>query len=190
MKRRFLLALVVVGLAGGGAGSAAAQSWGPLSVEARLDAAFPRGALAERWGTGIGFGVTAAARLLPSASLYAGYGYTRFDLDFLDEVHAVDSGFSGGLRLARAVPLGEVAVEPWAAAGLLLHEVEIRGSSTAEGGDSRPGFEAAGGVAVMLPYGLRFTTRLGYRQYDGRILSTERERVSYFSAGTGIGVSF
>jgi opacity protein-like surface antigen len=169
---------------------AAAQSPVPFSVEARAEAAFPRGALDERWGMGAGFGVNATVQLVPNYGLYGGYSRVVFDLDPLDDLQAVDSGFAIGLT--RAFPVAGPAIVPWIGSGLLIHDLQLRDrvDDRTASGDSQLGFEIGGGVAVALSRNIRLTPGIGYRQYGARILGEERETVQYFSAGVGLNVGF
>jgi len=171
----------------GTAGEAAAQSPIPLSVEVRADAAFPRGALEERWGTGIGFGVNATVQLVPNYGLYGGYSRTVFDTDVADVQSAVISGFSVGLT--RSFPVAGPALVPWVGTGLLIHDLTIEGRPGG-GSDSELGFEVGGGVAVALTPRVRLTPGIGYRQFGARVLGAERETVQNFSAGVGLNVAF
>jgi hypothetical protein len=171
----------------GAAEVAAAQSPIPFSVEARAAAAFPRGALDENWGTGVGFGVTATVQLLPNYGIYGGYSRTTFGADDNGLANAVDSGFAVGLT--RAFVVAGPALVPWVGTGLLIHDMEVAGVANA-GGDSQLGFEFGGGVAAALTPRVRLTPGIGYRQYGVRLLGAERETVSYFSIGIGLNVAF
>jgi hypothetical protein len=167
-----------------GAGGAEAQS---LSVEAGMGLAVPTGAVAERWGVGLEYGAGAALELTPRYAFYTGYSYTFFDLDFVDDLHAVDTGFSLGVR--RSFP-GSGRVAPWVRSGLLIHSLELQGERT--GDDGGLGFEVGGGI--MLRHKQRRAVRanlaVAYRRYDARVLGPDRETVSYFSAGVTLGGVF
>ena len=182
--RRVVAALVVALL--GGSGAAAAQS--RIMVDVRGHAARPTGALSERWGVGVGFAAGASVDLVPNYGVYGTYSNTVFDLDPEDEAHAVDSGFSAGL--IRHFAIGGIA-EPWLATGVLVHELDVRGLR-AQGGENEPGFEIRGGIrSPLLPTRrLRANLEVGYRQHRARILSTEQETVSYFTAGVGLSLLF
>jgi opacity protein-like surface antigen len=183
-RRSFALLLAAVGIGSLTAVSDAATQV-PLSVEVRAEAAFPRGALDERWGVGVGFGVSATIQLVPNYGLYGGYSRTTFDHDADAGLRAVGSGSSIGLT--RAFPVAGLALVPWVGSGLLIHDLRIEGAPAADG-DSQLGFEVGGGVAVALTPNIRLTPGIGYRQYGARILGAERETVQYFSAGVGLNV--
>jgi hypothetical protein len=186
--RRSAYVMLAAGLASGlgiATYEAAAQSPIPLSVEARAEAAFPRGAMEDGWRTGVGFGVSATVQLVPNYGLYGGYSRTTFDHDADAGLRAVGSGFSIGLT--RAFPVAGLALVPWVGSGLLIHDLRIEGAPAADG-DSQLGFEVGGGVAVALTPNIRLTPGIGYRQYGARILGAERETVQYFSAGVGLNV--
>jgi len=199
--RRFGIAVVATVLFGAFAGAvlpAAAQMPIPISLEARLALSFPRGAVAERWGTGLGYGVEAAAQFVPHVALYAGYSRSFFDLDFLDDMRAHDSGFAvgvkGDLSLAH---FSEAPIAPWLATGLLLHAMEIRGTNLPRD-DRQLGFEVGAGLAVRasrkpfgdLPLVPGSSWGLRYRRYEARVLGSEREAVSYLSVTGALSVSF
>jgi hypothetical protein len=189
MMRMRLLGLttgMMLGVAGTVA-STAAQSPIPVSMNAGISATFPRGALGERWGMGLGFGARAAVQLVPRYTVYAGYSHTFFDLDPYDDLTAVDTGFSAGV--ARVFPLAGVAWEPWLATGLLLHDLKIEGTVDPQR-DGQLGYEVGGGVGVPLRRGFRATYGVGYRRYQARIQRTERETVSYISVEAGFDLSF
>jgi hypothetical protein len=182
-----LLAGALIALSG--AGPAAAQSTGRVTLDASPYAAVPTGAVAERWGLAFGFGANAAFDLVPNYALYGGYSRVIFDIDPFDELRAVDSGYSAGLT--RRFPTASLGVLPWVATGLVLHDLEIR-DGTATGGGSRPGFEVRSGLLSgprFIPH-LRGTVELGYRQYGARVLGPERETVSYFIGGIGFSANF
>lgn len=167
-----------------GAGRAEAQ----VSVDARMGVAIPTGAVAERWGVGLEYGLGAAVELTPRYALYAGYSYTFFDLDPVDDLHAVDTGFAGGVT--RAFP-GTGRVVPWVRGGVLIHSLEIQGDALT-GDDGGLGFEAGGGIMIRHPHrrALRANLGAGYRRYDARVLGSDREAVSYFTAGAGLAIVF
>jgi hypothetical protein len=177
--------LAVAACATIGAGGAEAQR---VSIEAGMGAAVPFGAVAERWGVGLDYGVRAAVELTPRYAVYAGYSYTFFDLDPVDDMHAVDTGLAGGVT--RSFP-GAGRVVPWVRTGLLIHSLEIQGGAgTAD--DGRLGFEVGGGVMIRHKRlrALRANLGGGYRRYDARVLGPERETVSYLHAGGGFGIVF
>lgn len=180
---------MVAGLTIGLVGSVEAQSRIPVSIEARFEAAVPRGAVAERWGPTVGVGLNAAVQLVPNYALYAGYSRASFDLDPVDDMHAVDSGFSAGLT--RTLPVSGTAVVPWVKSGLLIHSLEIEGGART-GGDGRLGFEVGGGITIPNRRRPALPMSLGasYRRYGARVLGADREAVSYFSAGLGLIVAF
>jgi hypothetical protein len=170
-------------------GTVAAQEEGRFRIEASAGAVFPRAALAERWGTGLGWDARASARLVGGTAVYAGAGAAFFDLDFLDDIRAVDSGVS--LGLVQRVGPGGSRVEPWASAGVLLHRLRVDGMEGAGGGE-RPGVELDAGVAVRTRKAprLRATVKAGYRRYASRVRTPERESVDYLTLQLGAGASF
>jgi opacity protein-like surface antigen len=183
-------AAIAVGVALGATGMAApaaAQSPIPLSLEARAAAAFPTGGT---WGdladTGVGFGVSASVQLVPNIGVYGGYSRTTFDIALPGDVRAVDSGFAVGLNAG----LGGAAISPWVGAGLLFHSLELENVPTPGGADSQLGFEAGTGLAIALTPRVRFTPAVAYRRYQARLLTTEREPISYISVGAGLNFAF
>jgi len=196
--REAAVAAVLFGAFAGAVLPAAAQMPIPISLEARLGLTFPKGAVAERWGTGLGYGVEAAARFVPHVALYAGYSRSFFDLDFLDDMRAHDSGFAVGLK--GDLPLAhfsEARVAPWLATGLLVHAMEIRGTNLPRD-DRQLGLEVGAGLAVRasrepfggLPLVPGSSWGLRYRRYESRILGSEREAVSYLTVTGALSVSF
>lgn len=179
------VAVAAMAAAFGSAGAAAAQSPVPLGVEARVAAAFPRGALEDVVGTGVGFGVNAAVQLLPNYALYAGYSRTSFGIED-DDHNLIDSGFSVGL--SRGFPVSP-AVMPWVGVGLLVHDLSLDSGETLDA-DSQLGFEFGGGVALAVAPRVRVTPGIGYRQYSARLAGPERDTISYFTAGVGLNVAF
>ena len=162
------------------AGRAEAQA---LSVEAGMGLAVPTGAVAERWGVGLDYRAGAALELTPRYAVYAGYSYTFFDLDFVDDLHAADSGLATGVR--RSFP-GAGRLVPWVRTGLLAHSLELQGERSED--DGGIGFEVGGGV--MIPHRHRRAVRanlgVAYRRYGARVLGPDRETVSHFSAGVSL----
>jgi hypothetical protein len=184
----FVILFTTAAIGLGGAAEVAAQSSLPLSLEVRTDGAFPRGgAFEDRASTGIGLGVSAALQLVPNYALYGGYSRTTFDLDGAGDARAVDSGFAVGLT--RAFPLGGAPLVPWVGTGVIIHDLEVEGVQNAAG-ESRLGFEVGGGVAVPLTPQLRLTPGLAFRRYEAPFLASQRERISYFSAGVGLNLAF
>jgi opacity protein-like surface antigen len=188
MKAGIVMMTAATIAATGFTGVAEAQSPIPISAEVRLNGGFPRGALEENAGAspGLGYGVNVAVQLVPNYAIYGGYSRTTFDLDVPASGRAVDSGFAVGLT--RGFELGG-PISPYVGVGLLVHDLEIEGD-VAGGGDSQLGFEFGGGVAIPVAQRIRITPGIGYRQYSARILGTERETVSIFSAGVGLNVAF
>lgn len=106
-----------------------AQALGiPMSADLRGEVAFPVGDFADIAGTGTGFSVGLSAGLLPGIGVYGSYSQIRFGGGWTgDEVSdATDSGFAVGVA---ALLGGRGSVMPWAGAGLLFHDLEVRCST-------------------------------------------------------------
>ena len=155
--------------------------------------AVPGGAVNERWGVGAGLGVQASARVGQQYAIYAGYSGTRFDLDIIDDMHAIDHGLAAGMM--RSFPKGGGGVSvPWVRAGMLAHRLYVvrRGDAGEESGpaDGRVGFEAGAGIDVHSSRGVQATLGLEFRRYRARVLGPEREVVSYRALRGGLIFAF
>ena len=161
-----------------------------FAVEPYLSLAAPRGAVAERWGVGAGIGVQAEVRLDQQYALYADYSGTQFDLDFIDDMHAVDRGLAAGVVRSFPRP-GGGALVPWVRAGVLAHQLSVvqRGDAESDPADGNVGFEAGAGIRVK---GWKTQAMLGleYRGYSARVLGPEREGVSYGAMRAGVSFAF
>ena len=163
-----------------------------FAIEPYFSLAIPGGAVAERWGVGAGIGVQAAVRLDHQYALYAGYSGTRFDLDIIDDMHAVDRGLAAGVVRSFPRP-GGGALVPWVRAGVLAHQLSVVRSGDAGAGrdpaDGNVGFEAGAGIRVQ---GWKAQAMLGleYRGYSARVLGPEREGVSYGAMRAGVSFAF
>jgi hypothetical protein len=175
-------------LAGALAGTVAvAQSPIPISVEARAMAAVPTGSLADHSDPALGVGFSATVQLFPNYGLYAGWSRTAFGLEQEGrDARAIDSGFAIGLTASYP---GIVGVTPWLGSGLLIHDLEVEGA-TAPVGDSSIGFEVGGGLSVPIAPRLRLTPGVGFRWYNAPLGADASARISYFSAGVGLNLSF
>lgn len=143
----------------------------------------PRGALAERWATGVGIGVRAGIQLPAHLTVYASYTGTQFDLDPFKDSHAIDSGLGAGV--IRSLPIPPAGVEPWIAGGVLVHRLRIDGDSRpADGG--RLGLEVAAGLNARPASAFQPTLAIGYRRYEARIFREQRDLVSYFHVMGGL----
>ncbi len=165
----------------------------PLSVEGRVDAAFPMGDFADRAGTGAGFGVGASLGIAPGFGVYGTYSHTRFGVGIGsdDTPEATDAGFSVGVTAA--LPGTSARVAPWIGGGLVFHDLTLNGSSAAISQDM--GFEVGGGVAVGVAPGVRLTPGVGYRRYAATVgaLGGVLERdltVQYLTLGVGLNIAF
>lgn len=164
-----------------------------FAIDPYLSLAVPGGAVAERWGMGAGLGVQASVRLDQRYALYAGYSGTRFDLDFIDDMYALDRGLAAGV--VRSFPgLGAGAVVPWVRAGVLAHRLSVvrNGDAGEERGpaDGGVGLDAGAGIGTRHWSRVRPTLGLEYRGYNARVLGNEREGVSYVALRTGLTLAF
>jgi opacity protein-like surface antigen len=192
MYRTMFAAVLAAGVSASGV--ATAQSLPiPLSVEGRLDAAFPVGDFSDVASTGAGFGVGASLGIVPGVGVYGTYSHTRFGVPVGSDrtPDATDSGFSVGLTTA--LPGMSPRVSPWVGAGLVLHRLEVGGSRS--GIDQDVGFEVGGGVAIGVAPGVRLTPGVGYRHYGASIpalggLAARDLTVQYVTAGIGVNVAF
>jgi hypothetical protein len=163
-----------------------------FSIEPHLSLAVPRGAVAERWGVGAGIGVQASVGLDHQYALYAGYSGTQFDLDFIDDMHAIDRGLAAGVVRSFRWP-GGGALVPWVRAGVLAHRLSVVRSGDAgeerDPADGNVGFETGAGIRVQ---GWKAQAMLGleYRGYSARVLGLERESVSYGAVRAGVRFAF
>ena len=158
----------------------------PLSIEGRVDAAIPTGDFADVASTAPSFSASAAFGLAPGFGVYGGYSMTEFDLEGSDG-EASDEGFSVGLTAA--LPVAGLP-SPWVGAGLVFHEFEVEGGGLEIEGDTEMGFEVGAGVAVPVTPRVRLTPAVGYRTFEVDLLGLGTDRVSYFSAGVGLNISF
>lgn len=184
----------VLAAAVGTAGAGEAQSLPiPLSVEGRVDAAFPLGDFGDVAGNGVGFGAGASLGILPGVGVYGTYSHTRFGvgLGSNETPDATDSGFSVGVTAA--LPGTSSRVSPWIGGGLVFHDLQLNGSGA--GIDQDMGFEVGGGVAVGVAPGVRLTPGVGYRRYSASIpalggLAARDLDVQYLTLGVGLNIAF
>jgi hypothetical protein len=192
MRRTMFVAVLAAAV--GTAGAAGAQTLPiPLSVEGRVDAAFPMGDFGDVADTGVGYGVGAALGIVPGLGVYGTYSHTRFGSapGSTDTPDATDTGFSVGLTAA--LPGTSARVAPWVGGGLVFHKLELGGSGA--GIDQEMGFEVGGGVAVGVAPGVRLTPGVGYRRYAASIpalggLAARDLDVQYLTLGVGLNIAF
>lgn len=193
MRKTMFVSAAVAAFVAAGAAEAQGSLPIPLSVEGRVDAAFPVGDFADVAGNGAGFGVGASLGVAPGLGVYGTYSNTRFGVGIgsSDTPDAADSGFSVGVTTA--LPGLTANVSPWIGGGLVFHQLAVNGSRT--GVDQDMGFEVGGGVAVGVAPGVRLTPGIGYRRYSASIpalggLAARDVGVQYVTAGVGLNIAF
>lgn len=176
------------------AAPAAAQSPIPLALEIRGGIPFATGDFGDRGadiGEGLGPGYTVGAnatlQLTHTLGVYAGYSYTRFDVEDFDDIDVTDKGLDAGVRAAFPTTTG---LAPFLKAGLVYHEADVLYEDPQLGVDTdisgrELGFEVAGGVEVPLGRVLSFTPGVSYVQYETDAAFGDR-RVSYVRADVGL----
>ena len=165
----------------------------PLSLEGRVDAAFPMGDFGDEADTGVGYGVSAALGVAPGFGVYGSYSHTRFGQGpgSTGTPDATDSGFSVGVTAA--IPSGGMGMAPWVGGGLVFHQLQLGGNGS--GIEEEMGFEVGGGVAVGVAPGVRLTPGVGYRRYAATVpvLGDVVQRdltVQYLTLGVGLNIAF
>ncbi|HEX8393920.1 MAG TPA: outer membrane beta-barrel protein, partial [Longimicrobium sp.] len=144
------------------AGSAAAQSPIPFSIEGRVDRAVPLGDFDDLVDAGFSTGVAASVQVRPGLGVYASYNYAVFGPKIVSDADdAVDQGVS--LGLTAAIPTGTTRLQPYVAAGLVAHQFKLYDEVEAE---EEIGFEVGAGVAIPLVGPLRLTPSVAYRTYN------------------------
>ncbi len=189
---KFRAAAVIAALAT--AGAAHAQSLPiPLSVEGRVDAAFPMGDFGDQVESGAGFGAGASLGIARGLGVYGTYSQTRFGVPpgSSDTPDATDTGFSVGLTAA--LPGTGARVSPWVGGGVVFHGLELNGSDARI--EEEMGFEVGGGLAVGVAPGVRLTPGVGYRRYEASVpalggVAARDLTVQYLTAGIGLNIAF
>jgi hypothetical protein len=176
--------------------SARAQALGiPMSADLRGEVAFPIGDFGDVASTGTGFSVGLSVGVLPGIGIYGNYTQIRFGGGWTgdDASDATDSGFAVGVSAALAG--ADAWVIPWAGAGVLFHDLEVRGSS--QGVSTNMGFEVGGGVLIPVTGQLRFSPAVKYRHYGATIPAalpggvTERDlTVQHLGLSLGLTLTF
>ena len=183
----------------------AAQAPAPplFAVEPQFSIAFPRGAIAEHWGLGVGLGVQFSVLLDQRYALYAGYSGTEIGRNLTGGDHAIDRGLAAGV-VGSFPGAGGRPVVPWVRAGVLAHQLAVvrRGDAGEETGpaDGSVGLEVGAGIGMQrTPSHARLgrsavraypTLGLDYRAYRARVLGPERESVSYVALRSGVALAF
>lgn len=179
--RRFAFGAAFVLAALGSAGTAAAQTPLPMSLEARGGFAVPSGGFADRADTGWGFGGSVHVQVAPRVSAYAGFSQTDFDLEGLAG-EGTDRGFEVGARVA----FPGVGYSPWVRGGLLFHDWEVDVAGTELDGDSDVGFEVGAGAAFPLGPRVAVSPGVAYRRYSSTLPVLGEMDVSYLSVDVGL----
>jgi len=172
--RKTLMSLTAAFAAATFAGTAQAQMRSPLSVEVRASAAIPTGDFATGIGTGYGIGADAHFALTPQLGIYAGYSYTGFDYDNVDDT-LNETGIDAGVRAA----LGSGATfTPYVRGGLVYHKLENDFGKS----DSKAGFEVGAGLDYPLGLVLSVTPEVSYT----RIVQDAAPDLSHVRLGVGL----
>lgn len=155
------------------AGSAAAQSPLPLSVEVRGGLPFPTGEFKDV-GSDIGDGLTAGYNLsasvtvdvTPRVGVYAGYSFNHFQVEERDDIGVNSDGFEFGVRGSFPTTTG---VGPFVKVGGVYHDAEVvfdddaqQGPDDVDVSKNHLGFEVGGGVEVALGRYLSLTPGVSY----------------------------
>ncbi|HEV2148489.1 MAG TPA: outer membrane beta-barrel protein [Longimicrobiaceae bacterium] len=177
------------------AGSASAQSL-PLSLEIRGGLPFPTGELNDVGndiGDGLGPGYTLGGSVTldvaPRVGVYAGYTFTRFDVEGFEEIGLRTDGFDAGLRLALPTTTG---IGPWVKGGLVYHDAEVLFDEEVQSNpreidvsERKLGFEVGGGVEIRLGQTLSFTPGVSYVRFNTDEGFSNRD-VSYIKGDVGL----
>ena len=179
MKKTFAVtcaALAAVALANQDAG---AQLRSPVSFEVRASAAIPTGDFADvagGIGTGYGIGATGEFALTPMLGIYAGYSYTGYDLDNVDDT-LNETGIDAGIRANLGSGLG--AFTPYLKGGIVYHQLETDLFER----DEKLGFEVGGGLDYPLGPTLSVTPGISYTRISGDVPQVD---VSAVRLGIGL----
>lgn len=144
------------------AGAAEAQTL-PLSFEVRGGFAIPTGDFEEGLETGVTVGANATFNITPMLGIYAGYSWTQFGVEDLDDVDVTDSGLDAGVKASFGLP--GFPVMPFLKGGLVYHSLEISDGEDEESSDTELGFEVGGGFTLPLGPRISFTPAVTYTQY-------------------------
>lgn len=183
-------ALLVIGFA------TPAQAQRAFALDLRGGATLPTEDLGStELDRGLGFGLTASARVLQHAMLYAGWSWSGFDATETfpgAESRIEDTGYAAGILFQH--PLAR-SIEGWVRAGALYNHIEIEDEDGALLADSghEPGWEAGGGLFIPIGNRLALTPGVRYRTYAAD-LDTGTEAIdvdlSYVALDIGLTYSF
>jgi opacity protein-like surface antigen len=164
---RIFSAFLVMGLVASASDLHAQARWG---LEFRAGPAFPTQEVeGEKLGTGLGFGGTAAYRLLPHLWTYGGWDWHHFNPDESfagDDLDLEETGYVMGVRFEHPVS-GEsgngAALRLWAGATVNHMEIENQeGDLIADSGHGL-GWEAGAGIIFPLTPRMSFSPGIRYR---------------------------
>jgi opacity protein-like surface antigen len=151
-----------------------AQSVLPISLEARVGAAFPMGDFADGAKTGYTVGGAVHYQLNPVVGLYGGYEYARFGADSADaadvNAHFTDTGFRAGARFG--VPFaGITGFHPWVEGGATLNRANIvisddSGASISLNSGRSLGFEVGAGLDFAVAPKVTIAPGVRYRSHN------------------------
>jgi hypothetical protein len=147
----------------------------PFAFEARAGVAVPTGDLNTVANPGFGVSGNITYSAFPLIGIYAGYGYNQFGEDGGNGTYK-DHGVDVGARLGIPTPL--IPIDPFLKAGVVVHRLELSGSSTGlnGSGDWGAGYEVGAGLGFGLgPASL--TPGVTYVRHQG---------VSYVQADVGL----
>src|SRR5688500_9955920 len=150
MRRRVLG--VVAGAVISLAAPTAAQS--PLTLAARVDAAFPSGDFGDVASAGTSISASTALTLIPGLGIYGRYTRADFALEAM-AVAVTDSGISVGLITALPIYAFGADTPWWVSGGAVFHDLDMESGGVSVGADSEVGFELSTGAAVSIAPRLR-----------------------------------
>ncbi len=165
----------------------------PFAFEVRGGLVFPTGEFGEdedlgslEPGTTLGANVT--LHFIPVLGFYAGFTQNRFGVERLDELEAIDQGFSGGVRVAVPTPL--IPIDPYLKAGMVYNqlgfEMDGEGADYVDS-DRSLGFEIGAGIGIGIGPKLSFTPQVTYTSYEPRFDGeSDGFKVQHFRVDVGL----
>jgi hypothetical protein len=121
-----------------------------ISIDIRGGYSVPFGDFGDVWGNDWGFGAGGVLSLTPSIGVYAGWARDAFDCEIVgcgDDSRLHVSGLEAGAKFI--IPT-DIAVLPWAKAGVVYHKAELDESVVGFETDRNLGFQGAVGFDFPL----------------------------------------